>query len=81
MKTGKCKKLSPRFCGPFKILKKIGVVAYKLELLKGIKSHPLFHVSKLKRMLHPLKNGVSPNVLVDLIKPLSAAHEPKRILG
>ena len=62
LKTGKCKKLSPRYCGPFKILKKIGDVVYRIELLEGIRAHPVFHVSKLKRTLHPLENVVSPNV-------------------
>ncbi|MCO5570270.1 hypothetical protein L7F22_023989 [Adiantum nelumboides] len=46
MKTGKCDKLSPRYCGLFKILKKIGGVAYKLELPESSQVHPVFHVSK-----------------------------------
>ena len=81
LKTGKCEKLSPRYCGPFKILKKIGDVAYRIELLKGIKAHLVSHVSKLKRTLHPLENVVSPNILVELVKPPSTPHEPERILG
>ncbi|MCO5551741.1 hypothetical protein L7F22_005245 [Adiantum nelumboides] len=43
MKTGKFDKLSPRYCGPFKILKKIGDATYKLELLKSSQVHPIFH--------------------------------------
>ncbi|MCO5574062.1 hypothetical protein L7F22_027839 [Adiantum nelumboides] len=44
MKTKKCDKLSPRYCGPFKILKKIRDVAYKLELPKSSRVHPVFHI-------------------------------------
>ncbi|GJZ95204.1 putative reverse transcriptase domain-containing protein [Tanacetum coccineum] len=45
----KCKKLSPRYIEPFKILARFGPVAYTLELpeeLKGI--HSSFHVVNLK---------------------------------
>ena len=41
----------------------------------------MFHVCKLKRTLHSLENVVFLNVLVELIEPPSAPHEPKRILG
>nr|GEX04611.1 putative reverse transcriptase domain-containing protein [Tanacetum cinerariifolium] len=52
IRFGKRRKLSPRFIGPFKILERIGPVAYKLELpreLQGI--HHTFHVSNLKKCL------------------------------
>ena len=41
----------------------------------------MFHVSKLKRTLHPLENVVSPNVLVELIEPPAAPHELEKVLG
>ncbi|GKE23679.1 hypothetical protein Tco_1435191 [Tanacetum coccineum] len=49
---GKLRKLSPRYIGPFKILARVGHVAYTLELreeLKGI--HNTFHISNLKKCL------------------------------
>ncbi|MCO5584567.1 hypothetical protein L7F22_038497 [Adiantum nelumboides] len=81
MKMEKCDKLSSKYCGFFKILKKIGDVAYKLELPESSQVHPVFHVSKLKKSIHGLENVVSPDILVDLIELPQIPHEPERILG
>lgn len=49
LKLGSCAKLAPIYCGPFKILEHIGLVAYKLALLTDIREHKVFHVSLLKK--------------------------------
>ena len=41
-------KLSPRFYGPFQVVQKVGLVAYKLNLPTNCSVHPVFHVSCLK---------------------------------
>ena len=42
------KKLSPRFIGPFAIVRKVSQVAYELALPTHLHVHPVFHVSCLK---------------------------------
>ncbi|GKF03843.1 hypothetical protein Tco_0034511, partial [Tanacetum coccineum] len=45
-------KLNPRYIGPFKILKRVGLVAYTLELFEELSNvHSTFHVSNLKKCL------------------------------
>nr|GFA96069.1 putative reverse transcriptase domain-containing protein [Tanacetum cinerariifolium] len=47
---GKRGKLNPRYVGPFKVIDRVGSVAYKLELPKELsRVHNMFHVSNLKK--------------------------------
>jgi hypothetical protein len=47
IKTSGSRKLLPKWIGPFRVLKMINEVAYKLELPETMKCHPVFHVSLL----------------------------------
>ncbi|KAI3672993.1 hypothetical protein L6452_39099 [Arctium lappa] len=73
-------KLSPRYIGPYKIIKRVGEVAYKLELpeeLQGI--HNTFHVSNLRKCLADESTEVTlKDVKVD--KTLSYIEEPETIV-
>ncbi|GJU11822.1 putative nucleotidyltransferase, ribonuclease H [Tanacetum coccineum] len=50
IRFGKRGKLNPRYIGPFKILAKVGTLAYRLELPKQLSQvYSTFHVSNLKK--------------------------------
>ena len=59
VRLGKRGKLSPRFIGPFEILERIGIVAYRLALppsMLGV--HEVFHVSILRKYNPDPAHGV-----------------------
>ncbi|GKE90004.1 putative reverse transcriptase domain-containing protein [Tanacetum coccineum] len=50
VRFGKRGKLNPRYVGPFKVLEKVGSIAYQLELPQELsKVYNTFHVSNLKK--------------------------------
>nr|GFC47683.1 putative reverse transcriptase domain-containing protein [Tanacetum cinerariifolium] len=50
IRFGKRRKLNPRYVRPFRVLEKVGTVAYKLELPQELsRVHNTFHVSNLKK--------------------------------
>ncbi|KAI3821574.1 hypothetical protein L1987_09142 [Smallanthus sonchifolius] len=51
-------KLAPRYVGPFKIIERIGKVAYKLELPPSLGNvHPTFHFSQTNALPSSLKTS------------------------
>ena len=50
VRFGKREKLSPRFIGPFEILERIGMVAYRFALSPSMSGvHEVFHVSMIRK--------------------------------
>ncbi|GJZ02192.1 reverse transcriptase domain-containing protein [Tanacetum coccineum] len=80
VRFGKKGKLAPRFVGPFEIVKKVGPVAYQLDLPEELNDvHDTFHVSNLKKCLaDPTLQVPLDEIRVDA--KLNFVEEPVEIL-
>ncbi|KAD0683017.1 hypothetical protein E3N88_43860 [Mikania micrantha] len=77
---GKRGKLSPRFVGPFKILERIGPVAYRLELPPELDNvHDVFHVSNLKKCLAD-ESLIVPLKEIQIDEKLQFREEPVEVM-
>nr|GEX91507.1 putative reverse transcriptase domain, ribonuclease H-like domain, aspartic peptidase domain protein [Tanacetum cinerariifolium] len=80
IRFGKRGKLNPWYIGPFKILKKIGPIAYKLELPEELSNvHNTFHVSNLKKCLSD-ESPIIPMKELKLDDKLNFVEEPIEIM-
>ncbi|XP_070034802.1 uncharacterized protein [Nicotiana tomentosiformis] len=80
MRFGKKGKLSPRYIRPYNIIRKVGHVAYELDLPSDLESvHPVFHVSMLRQCIGDPSRVVSVNY-VQVTEQLSYEETPIAIL-
>ncbi|GJZ91352.1 putative reverse transcriptase domain-containing protein [Tanacetum coccineum] len=80
IRFGKREKLNPGYIGPFKILKRVGPVAYTLELPEELSNiHSTFHVSNLKKCLSD-ESFIIPMKELRLNDKLNFVEEPIEIM-
>ncbi|GKA14575.1 putative mitochondrial protein [Tanacetum coccineum] len=70
-------KLASRFYGPYEVLERVGMVAYKLKLPPASTIHPVFHVAQLKKVIG------NQQVQLDFLatNATEPAAEPDTVLG
>ncbi|GJV43654.1 hypothetical protein Tco_1428190, partial [Tanacetum coccineum] len=80
VRFGKKGKLAPRYVGPFEILERIGLLAYRLRLPEELNSvHDTFHVPNLKKCLGNANLHVPLNE-INIDKTLRFVEEPVEII-
>jgi hypothetical protein len=73
-------KLSPRYVGPFEILKVCGSVAYRLQLPPQLAAvHDVFHVSQLRKCIK-IPTEIIDSQGIEIESNLSYTEHPIRIL-
>ncbi|GJU29974.1 putative reverse transcriptase domain-containing protein [Tanacetum coccineum] len=81
VRFGKRGKLNPRYVGPFKVIERVGEVAYKLELPEELsRVHNTFHVSNMKKC-HADEPLAIPLDGLHLDDKLHFVEEPVEIVG
>ncbi|XP_073018047.1 uncharacterized protein [Primulina eburnea] len=80
MRFGQKGKISPRFIGPFEILKRVGTLAYRVALPSNfVGVHNVFHVSMLQKYMSNSSHVLNYEAL-QLALHLSFEERPTRIL-
>ena len=80
VRIGKSNKLNPRYEGPFKLLERIGPLAYRFALPPKMgKIHNVFHVSQLRKYI-PDPSHILSDPPIQTQGDLSYAEEPVQIL-
>ncbi|GJX49714.1 putative reverse transcriptase domain-containing protein [Tanacetum coccineum] len=80
VRFGKSGTLSPHYIGPFKIVARVGLVAYTLQFPEELKRiHSIFHVSILKKCLEE-GDVVVPMEEIQLDDKLHMIEEPVKIV-
>nr|GEV74121.1 putative reverse transcriptase domain-containing protein [Tanacetum cinerariifolium] len=80
IRVGKQGKLNPRYIGSFKVLAKVGTIAYRLEFPQIlIRVHSTFHMSNLKKCLSD-ESLVIPLDKINIDDKLHFVEEPVEIM-
>ena len=76
----KSKKLTPKFVGPYQILKRVGPVAYQVALPPHLANlHDVFHVSQLRKYVHDPSHVVEQDA-IQIRDDLTIEQLPARIV-